>query len=397
MLALFAGDMPPQLGDSSMKPSPLSGMQFTLGLREWLRLYSKHLAPQTIIDNTYYIPRLERDFRTIAKGRGIEWENYRIDDVTDGDTREYQDIRQCGWRLINKELGIVKLCRDQMRQPIIGYKRLPKPHGYKSPGKVLTKHEEEKLKRACVAAADHRFWNVAALCTLLSIESGLGPGEIRHAKLRDITWRHWDEFTNEEVPTVVFVSPLGAKRKRRIRQVAVAPAPDWGEWALERLLSRAARLGSVKPDHYLLPAKGRWNRKYDPTQPCGSWKAAFQALCATVGIKMRRYDCRHHAFTVAANDRRLTWAQISQHFGHVSEEQRATYFHGDVQTSKVVAAAIVRRRTIDSEEAKAKKPSAKVEDPETKKCPECWSDIPVQARRCRYCQAILVKAASASD
>src|SRR5438046_2437424 len=103
----------------------------------------------------------------------------------------------------------------QMRQriglPLADYQRLPMPKDWESPGRALEDHEEVKLEKVFRAAVDHPKWDVAALASLLSMFSGLGPGEILSLKLKHCSLD----------PPCVIVPRAGAKRLRRERPVVL--------------------------------------------------------------------------------------------------------------------------------------------------------------------------------
>lgn len=331
-----------------MKPSPWKGLHFMEACKKWIQLKKtlNELAESTVDDYHYCLVQLEKHFRKIAADRHFDYDKLTIDEIDNEWLRDYQTERNktACWSKINTELGIITQTRDEMNEHIEGYRRIKKPRGWKSPGKALPKKEYREVVRVCVAEADNPRLEVAALTTLVSIGSGLGPGELKSMLLENVTLAGVND-DGIQMRSTAFVRPLGAKRVRRIRTVVLPGLPEHhAEWAMERLVARAHRLGCWKPDHYLLPALDRKTMKYDPTRPCDGWKTAMKAIYALAEVHFRPYDCRHHAITTAMKDPRVSRAALTQHFGHISEQNFVTYYHGDIEVSETVADAIAGKK-----------------------------------------------------
>jgi integrase len=342
-----------------------------------------HLAPRTILDYSYYILQLAETFSEICDDRQFDYKKLLIDDIDDQWMHAYQEKRQAGPGLINKELGVIARTRYAMlspdqqhagKNPIPGYRRLKMPKEWEGPGRKLGEKEKQIWEKTCIEYADHKRWGVAALTSLLQLHSGLGPGEIRNARLRDVTIAK---------KCALYVSPAGAKRRRRQRLVECT---DYAEWALRKLWDRAHKLGCCEPHHFLLPGiKSRKDKRYDPEKMCDSWKNGFRALLGIAQTKFRNYDQRHDAISVALQDPRVTLTGASQHFGHISEVMQRRYYHGSREVSRVVAQAISdgggkkklkyeqEYEQQEVEKKPRKKPAQKVNGNATKYSPQSWS------------------------
>ena len=97
---------------------------------------------------------------------------------------------------------------------------------------------------------------------------------------------------------------------------------------MTRLVERAALLGSVSPEHYLLP-KRISGQVFDPCQPASrwAWRTAWRKLTEQAGLKgLRPHDLRHHAITKLAESQ-ASEQTIMAIAGHVSREMLEHYSH----------------------------------------------------------------------
>jgi len=107
--------------------------------------------------------------------------------------------------------------------------------------------------------------------------------------------------------------------------------------AYTRLLERARKLGSVEPQHYLLPAplfrytkKGdelKGARGYDPTKPMQTWRTAWRALAVAASLPgLRFHDLRHPSITKLP-EAGVPHQTLMALAGHVSREMLEHYSH----------------------------------------------------------------------
>lgn len=296
----------------------IARLPFRLAADNWLESRRYHLAPRTFIDYGRYIALLAEYFREM-----------RIPEITGDQLRAYQHARRAEAcpGTINRELGVIIMIRQRLGCPVADYQRLPIPKDYESPGRALEEVEEETLLRVCRAASDHPSWDVAALATLLSLFTGLGPGEILSLKLKHVRLS----------PAQITVPRAGAKRMKRERCITLN---NEAEDALEKLIHRAhKKCFASDPEHYLIPRRNR-DHSYDPTQPAKGWRNGLDHLLGIADIKIRRYDFRHHAVSKALRNPDVSAEGAKAYFGWVNPKMFAKYGHMDRKTLDVVAAAM---------------------------------------------------------
>jgi len=120
-------------------------------------------------------------------------------------------------------------------------------------------------------------------------------------------------------------------------------------------MSRAQKLGSTRPDHYLIPSRVK-GKEYDPTQPPSrwGWRTAWRKLTESCGLGgLRPHDLRHHAITKLAESSEASEQTIMSIAGHVSREMLEHYSHIR-QEAKRRAVASLDNVTITSQLGKWK-------------------------------------------
>lgn len=305
-----------------MSIATLTQMSVRDACEAWLETRRHHISPRTF-----------QDYGKYSKIIGKYFDGLLITDLDGDSLRAYQrerSLRACP-ETINKELGMLLQVRARINRPITDYQRMRQKKDYESVGRALSPSEEAVWERVLKAAADHHSWDGAALCSLLSLKTGMGPGEILSLKIKDVV------FGN---PSYAVVPPRGAKRVRRQRAVVLI---DDAEWAAKKLVKRAeTKCGASSPDHFLVPWMNK-DHSYDPTRPAKGFWESFEKLQAVAGVKFRIYDMRHHAVSKALNDPRVSLSAATLHFGHISQQMKSRYYHADLDTLRVVAAAIGRK------------------------------------------------------
>lgn len=317
-----------------MSIAALASLPFTEACENWLESRKYHISPRTSTDYSHYIKTLTPFFASL-----------KLTDI-DGDMlRSYQHERMkcAGPGTINKELGIIIQVRKRINQPVEDYQPLQMPKDYESPGRALTPTEEAALERTCKTFAKHETWDVAALCLLLAMRTGMTRCEILSLKLKDITIGE---------PSVLEIPRRGAKRVSRERPIALIGD---AEWAVLTLIERCkSKCGGFLPDHFLVPAMNR-DHSYDPERPAQSYRSGVEHLLAVADIKCRPNDMRHHAMSKALRNPKVTPAMAREQFGHVNYKMQRRYYHGSLENLIAVA------RAIDGN-SQPKKPSSFAQD-----------------------------------
>jgi len=215
-----------------------------------------------------------------------------------------------GNRTLNIEIGVLR--KILKRWKLWGalsehYRALPEP---KDIGRALSPSEESRLFAVASAKPE---WTVAFCASLIAANTTAGGCELRNLRLRDI-----------DLTTRTLFVKVG-KNRFRIRAI---PLNETATWAVTRLLARAARLGSVSPEHYLLP-KRISGQHFEPSQPASrwAWRTAWRKLTEQAGLKgLRPHDLRHHAITKLAESQ-ASEQTIMAIAGHVSREMLEHYSH----------------------------------------------------------------------
>src|SRR6185437_3570224 len=145
-----------------MSIAALSQAPFREACLDWLESRKYHIAPRTYCDYSNYIKTLSAHFGAV-----------RLPDINGDMLRAYQHerMKRAGPGTINKELGIIIQICKRINRPVEDYQPLQMPKDYESPGRALTPSEEAVWERVCRAAAGHHSWDVAALCSLLSMKT----------------------------------------------------------------------------------------------------------------------------------------------------------------------------------------------------------------------------------
>ena len=314
------GEYGPRI-DCLMRTGTLTQLPFAEAALAWLESRRFHLAPMTFVGYSYYIKEMHRFFGDV-----------HIQDITGDMVRMYQAHRRqsAGADLINKELGVLTQIRERMGIPLLDYQRLPKSKDWEPVGRALESDEEERVLEACKDHIDHKSWDMAALCTLLSLYSGMGPGEILSLKLKHCSLE----------PPRVIVPRAGAKRIKRERPVMLG---ETGAWVLKKAIERAAyKCGCTNADDYLFPFQNK-NKTFDPKKSARGYRGGFRAILKIAGVKMRRYDGRHTVASKILRSPSISRDDAIAHLGWINPRMIPIYFHANVEGLQNVANAIEKK------------------------------------------------------
>ena len=121
-------------------------------------------------------------------------------------------------------------------------------------------------------------------------------------------------------------------RKQNETSKRVIPLNDSAFDAVQRMVTRADKLGHTEPQHYLWCASQ--HHKLDPTTPASKWDTAWRALREAAGLPgLRFHDLRHTVVT------RLLEAGEPDHVvesitGHLSRRMLEHYSHIRLKAKK---------------------------------------------------------------
>jgi len=298
-------------------PQFLVTQSFGNAAKIWLDAHRVYIAPGTV-----------RDYEQCIRTLRVFFGELMLNAIHIGHFEQYQKMRTVGdgWprpagpSRINHELNTLSqiLNRAGLWAAIAPhYKPLPLPRP--NIGRALEATEAERLFR--IASSNSR-WLVAYCCALISANTTVDGGEIRHLRLRDI---------HMEPPSIDIVE--GDKNKYRRRSV---PLNEPASWAMRQLLKRAKSKGALDPDHYLLPHRARnGGEGFDPTRPMFAWRGAWDKLRIAAGLpKLRFKDLRHHAITALLEDEDVSERTVIELAGHVSRQMLERYSHIRMRTKR---------------------------------------------------------------
>jgi len=192
---------------------------------------------------------------------------------------------------------------------------------------------------------------VAFWVSLIAANTTTGGCEIRNLRLRTSKQRRRCSAS---------VSEKIGSESERFR----SSEPRW--WAVERLLDQANKLGSTKPEHYLIPRR-LGGKQYDPTQPPSrwGWRTAWRKLTEEARLEgLRPHDLLHHAISRLAESPEASEQTIMAIAGHVSREMLEHYSHVR-QEAKRRALESLDNDTITSQFAKWEALANQSREPET--------------------------------
>jgi integrase len=283
----------------------------------WLESRKPYLSPRTYEDYESYIRILTAYFGEV-----------RLTEIGPDEIRAYQRMRmaRAGASCINKECSVLQQMLKRIGrwgeiEP--NYQPLPLPK--ESPHRALTQQEEDRLYRV---GTSNPKWDVAYCAFVISINTTCGPGEIRHLRRMDIDFEK----------RTMLVQPEGAKNEHRIR---VIPLNESAWRAIEYLWQRAENLGSVEPQHYLIPFRVK-KGSYDPERPAKGWRYALNEMRVSAGLHISGYSFRHHAITKLLENPKVSEETAEAIAGHISHRMKRRYSHTRIEVKRAAVDALDR-------------------------------------------------------
>jgi len=289
----------------------------------WLESRKPYLAASTFRDYSIYIKTLAAFFGEM-----------RLPEISPDQIRAYQKARmaKAQWSSINKETSVLQQMLKRIgawAELASDFQPLPPPKNYDEIGRCISDDEEARFFRAALANPN---WSVAAWCSLLSVNTTAGPGEMLHLHLENL------DLTGK---LTMRVTPEGAKN-RGVRP-RVIPLNESALWAAKQLVARANHCGAVAPKHYLIPFVVA-PHVFDPTKPQQSYYRAFHEILAAAGLDFRPYDFRHTAITRLLENPDVPLEVARSIAGHISERMIRRYYHGRLAAQRsAVEIALARK------------------------------------------------------
>jgi integrase len=299
-----------------IKPAEFGALRFCDAGPIWLKEHRLSIGEKSYHNYLDHLKPLYRFFgemtlRVIHIGNVEQYQKWRERPRIDPDGR----TRRAGAQSINHEVNTLAQILDRAGlwteiEKFYKPKKVPKSRV----GRAL---DEEEAHRLLLVAGTNPRWRVAFWASLITANTTAGPGEILGIRLCDIE-------LHTKPPTITIRERL--KNPHRERTIPLnKPALQ----AVEALLKRANRKGSVDPEHYLLPHRAhRRGEAADPNRSMGSWKKAWESLREKAGLPhLRMYDLRHHAITRLLEDPQVSLQEVKDIAGQVSQKMVEHYSH----------------------------------------------------------------------
>jgi integrase len=320
-------------------PNDLSKWPFEKLLAHVREQRKLHLAENTI--------RLEKE-RSVQLLK--HFTGMRVSKIDATAIRNYQQTRSktVSPRTVNLEIKILRhVLQPAKTWAAIApdYKRLPEDR--RGPGKAIEEAQERLLFDT---ARSKPGWDAAFYAAMVAANTTARGVEIKNLHIGDLN------LIDREVSV--------KRSKGNTAGVRRIPLNAGAMWGFVRLIERARALGSVAPEHFLLPrfkyrskTPGHGNG-YDPTRPQKTWRTAWRALVKETGRRagraaaepviksgkgwrpalaawrraaapfrgLRFHDLRHLAVTKLAESE-ASDATIMAIAGHMSREMMEHYSH----------------------------------------------------------------------
>lgn len=256
-----------------------------------------------------------KSYRDYIKRLGSAFADLPLAEIHIGHIREYQrmNVKTYHPRSVNHDLRLLGrilkkagLWADLKEH----YRPLPEPKW--SPPRVLTDDEEQHLFE--VAAGNEDFSLAYWVASLTNNTSASGV-ELRFLQRKHVHM----EF---EPPELYIPEAKNSYRERKI------PLNERGAIQMQRILDRAEKLGSTRPDHFVFPFREH-RSKYDPTKPASeSWlRKQWDKMRKEAGFPwLRPHDMRHQIITKLLEDGQPEEV-VRAIAGHVSREMMEHYSH----------------------------------------------------------------------
>jgi len=293
-------------------------LPFSVAAKIWLKSHSQYIQQSSLRNYEQKRKKLEEFFGDMPLS------SFHI-----GHLRAYQDWRkqQVTPEMVNSEVGTIlipMLAEVELWPAMVKvYRGLPVP-----PKRVRQSMTEEEMRRLIAVALDPAKSRrlLAGHCLLVMCNTGLGFGELKHLRRRDV-------ILNEREPYVSVNE--GLKNPYRQRLIPL----NWISLRSMRwIVRRWEDLGGSEPEQYVLPhlarrAPGDKNKKKksDPifSEPMLTiWNAARKIMNEAGLAHMDPYDCRSHFATKIMENPEVSEMEAGEWIGHskVAREMNRRYF-----------------------------------------------------------------------
>jgi integrase len=273
-------------------------------------------------------PRTHKDHRDFVRRLNTFFGELVLEKIHEGHVLSYQQMRAktAGPELINHEISYLAHVLDKgglwkTLKPNVNRLAVPK----KESGQALTPEQREVL---VMCASSNPRWSVAYWGTLLSLNVGVGPGEICHLRVKDV-----------DVRNRMLEIRVDEETGKNDYRADSYPMNDTMLWVCNRLLKRYYKIcvaQGIEPsaEHFVLPYLAGRNQKtpermkgYDPARPQSGWRSAWRALLKKAGLDIRSYDLRHTFSTELQEDKEIASEVVQKLMRHGTKNMKKRYLH----------------------------------------------------------------------
>jgi len=318
-------------------PTDRAKWTFVKAAEHWFENRKKTVAPETWRIDKQRLERLKERFA-----------EKQLMQITSDDISDYQMVRleNVSPSTINSEIKVLRMILKTAKLwAALGDSVTPLREPRGGPGRALSAEQEKDLFETAMKDENASAVYYAAIVAANTTTRGC---ELKRLRRRDV----------DTANRTICIRRESTKTDAGCR---VIPLNENATWAMDRLLDRAEKLNSTKPDHYIFPgfpfrrtkdAETHKGSGYDPTRHQVSWRTAWRNLLKKAGLPhIRFHDLRHHCIT------RLAEAGIADQTlmaiaGHVSKAMLDHYSHVRIQARRAAVAALENSQQTPAQPAK---------------------------------------------
>ena len=279
-----------------------------LAKRKFAEITEKYISDRTPVVATGTLRMEKERMKPLVRLLGGK----SLKEITSQTIRDYQTSRakQVSTRTVNLETkllrGILKSCGEWKRlaEDYTSLKESPA-----NVGRALTPDEELRLFTTAESNPD---WFVAYHAATIANHTGMRGVELRNLRMKDM------DLDNRQV---------NIRRSKTESGLRIVVLTNEAMKAFLKLWDRAIALGASEPDHFLIPARDKVTRGFDPEHPTKGWRTAWRALTRNSGLRGFRFHDLRHSFISAHAEAGTPISVLQAQAGHLSKKMTEHYTH----------------------------------------------------------------------
>jgi integrase len=303
---------------------------FSVAADDWLKAHSAYIRPSTRYNYSRYLIPLNKFFGALV-----------VKQIHIGHVRAYQTERRqkvCA-RRVNQELKccFIPVLKESNRWKEIGDLYHPLPVVETRTRQNLSEEQERRLL-ACALDAAHPRRLLAGHCMIVMCNTGMGFGELRHLRRKDVIFDVAKPF--------VTTNPAGVKNDFRVRSIPL----NWlALRSLRWIVHRWENLGGNGLEQYILPHYGSHAKDHpsnshnlktapDFFRPMEGIERAARAILDEAGLgEFVAYDMRSTFITKLLSDPTVSDQMIKEIVGHAPKSREVDRYSWQRLEKKAVA------------------------------------------------------------